>query len=78
MVSVRALYDGHHLKLLEIVDVKTPQEVIVLFLNLDAASPQDDIQSAEIAYMVQDSGGLDFLHDGAEDIYTDEDLKKRY
>lgn len=78
MVSVRALYDGHHLNLLEKVDIKTPQEVIVIFLNLDATSLADDIQSSEIANMVQDSGGLDFLYDSGEDIYTDQDLKIRY
>ena len=31
MLSVKAIYDGRNLKLLEPVDVQTPQEVIINF-----------------------------------------------
>lgn len=77
MVSVRATYDGKQLQLLEDVDIKTPQEVIVVFLHLDQTSTED-IHGAEIARLVQNGGALDFLNDAAEDIYDDEDLKVRY
>jgi hypothetical protein len=77
MVSVRAIYDGKELRLLEKVEVKLPQEVIVVFLGSEVIA-QDEINGHEIGQLSLDSGALDFLHDEAEDIYSDENLKVRY
>lgn len=76
MVSVRALYDGHQLQLLEKVNIHSTQEVIIVFPYLDSNTPDDDISAIEIANMVQDSGALGFLANEQEDIYSDEDIKQ--
>jgi hypothetical protein len=74
MLSVRAIYDGKNLRLLENVEVKIPKEVIVTFLD----PRDDDPSSGEIQQMVQEGGALDFLNDEREDIYSDNDLKVKY
>ena len=77
MVSVKAMYDGKELRLLEKVEVTTPQEVIVIFP--DAALMEGTaIGGDEIAGMIQAGSAFSFLSDDAEDIYSDEDLKVRY
>ncbi|HLP45390.1 MAG TPA: hypothetical protein VK186_01000 [Candidatus Deferrimicrobium sp.] len=74
MLSVRAIYDGHELKLREKVNVNGPKEVIITFLDpLD-----DDIQSNEIHEMIKEGVALDFLNDEREDIYSDGDLKVKF
>ncbi len=77
MRSVKAIYDGQTLKLLEDVEVTTPQEVIVVFLH-DERTTDEDIQASEIQELIQHSAAFDFLHKEEEDIYTDADLKVRY
>lgn len=77
MLSVKAIYDGEKLELLEKLDIKSPQQVIIVFLNLNDVT-DEDINVAEIQTLAQHSGALDFLYDEEEDIYTDADLKVRY
>jgi hypothetical protein len=79
MLSVRATYDGKEFKLRKKINIKTPKEVIITFLDpIDNNSPDDDPNTAEIHQMVQEGGALDFLNDEREDIYTDDDLKVKY
>jgi len=73
MLSVRAIYDGKTLKLLDKVNVKKPKQVILTFLDKE----ESDISSVELHYFSAKSGALDFLKD-EEDIYSDKDLKVRY
>lgn len=74
MLSVRAIYDGKELKLVEEVNIQSPKEVIITFLD-----PVDtDPTSAEIHKMLQEGGALDFLNDEREDIYSDDDLKVKF
>lgn len=77
MRSVKAIYDGQTLKLLEEVEVTTPQEVIVVFLH-DERTTDEDIQANEIQELIQHSAAFDFLHEEEEDVYTDADLKVCY
>jgi len=82
MLSVRATYDGRKVKLREKLEIRTPKEVIITFLDpiegavIDVI--EDDPTSTEIHEMVQEGGALDFLDDEREDIYSDEDLKVKY
>lgn len=77
MRSVKAIYDGQTLQLLEAVEVTTPQEVIIVFLQ-DGKMTDEDIHASEIQALIQNSTAFDFLNNDAEDIYTDADLKVRY
>jgi hypothetical protein len=79
MLSVRATYNGRELKLREKVKVKTPQEVIITFLDpIENETEENAPNTAEIQQMVQEGGALDFLQDEREDIYSDDDLKVKY
>lgn len=42
MLSVRAIYDGKKLKLLDKVKIKSPKEVIVTFLDNEAEDIYSD------------------------------------
>lgn len=77
MLSVRAIYDGRELKLLEAVEVKSPQSVIVVFLDSEDWT-EEEIKGQEIGQMALDSGALSFLYDDAEEVYSDSDLKVKY
>ena len=72
MLSVKAIYDGKHLKFLEKVKINSPKEVIVTFLD------DDEITSDEMHYLAEKGGSLDFLRNEGEDIYSDRDLKVKY
>ena len=73
MLSVKAIYDGKKLKLLDKVKVTRPHKVIITFLEDDSyINPQVIYNAAE------EGGAFDFLKEPEEDIYTDDDLKKRY
>jgi hypothetical protein len=74
MLSVKALYDGKNIKLLEKVRVKKPGKVIVTFLDEEDSDNIND----EILYVAEKGGAFDFLKDPEEDIYTDKDLKVKY
>ena len=80
MLSVKAIYDGKNLKLLEPVDVQTPQEVIITFLqdNPDASIPNADMRGVDIQRLVERSQACAFLTEKEEDVYTDADLKVKH
>ena len=73
MLSVKAIYDGKKLKLLDKVKVTKPHKVIITFLEDDS-----DINPQVIYNAAEERGAFDFLKEPEEDIYTDDDLKKRY
>jgi hypothetical protein len=73
MLSVKAIYDGKSLRLLENVKVDSPKHVILTFLD----DPASDISSEELHYLSEKSGALDFLNE-EEEIYSDRDLKIKY
>jgi len=73
MLSVKAIYDGKKLKLLDKVKVTRPHKVIITFLEDDS-----DINPQVIYNAAEEGGAFDFLKEPEEDIYTDDDLKKRY
>lgn len=74
MLSVKAMYDGKVVKLLEKVEKAKPGKVIVTFLDEE----DTDIKNDEILYVAEKGGAFDFLNDPAEDIYSDKDLKVKY
>ena len=74
MLSVKAIYDGKNIKLLEKVEERKPGKVIVTFLDEE----DSEINNDEILYVAEKGGAFDFLSDPAEDIYTDKDLKVKY
>lgn len=74
MIAVRGLFDGKTIKLLEKVDVKEPQEVIITFLGAIR-----DKELYQGIYRIAERGGsFDFLNIPEEDIYSDDDLKVKY
>jgi hypothetical protein len=77
MISVRAIYDGRKFRLREKVNIKTPKEVIITFLDPEDETLEDP-SAMEIHEMVLEGGALDFLNDEKEDIYTDDDLKIKF
>ncbi|MBK8981324.1 MAG: hypothetical protein IPM38_03125 [Ignavibacteria bacterium] len=74
MLSVKAIFDGKEIKLLEKIGSKKPGKVIVTFPDED----DPEIKNHEILYVAEKGGSFDFLNDPAEDIYTDKDLKVKY
>ena len=74
MLSVKAMYDGKNIKLLEEVDFKEPQKVIVTFLDTE----QIDDLSHDLYKVAEENKSFNFLKEPEEDIYTDADLKIRY
>ena len=74
MISVKALFDGKKIKLLEKIHISEPPEVIITFLG----TSKDESLYQEI-YKVSEAGGsFDFLNAQEEDIYSDDDLKVKY
>ncbi len=74
MLSVRAIYDGEKVTLLEKVEIKGPKEVIITFLDNETAQ---QIQR-DIYKLSEQSNSFDFLKEPVEDIYSDKHLKKKY
>ncbi len=74
MLSVKAIYDGKNIKLLEDVKVSKPRKVILTFLD----DEELDFTSDEILFVAEKGGSFDFLNDPKEDIYTDANLKVKY
>lgn len=64
--TVRAVYEGGVLRLLERVELPERGEVTVVILD-------DDAPSDAIAQLAMSGGSFDFLADPAEDVYTRED-----
>jgi predicted DNA-binding antitoxin AbrB/MazE fold protein len=77
MRTIRAIYDGKTLKLLENVEVATPQEVLIVFIH-DEKLANEEVRAAEIQELIENSAAFDFLRQEEEDVYTDADLKVRY
>ncbi|KUG25784.1 hypothetical protein ASZ90_004380 [hydrocarbon metagenome] len=74
MLSVRAIYDGEKVTLLEKVEIKGPKEVIITFLDNETSQQlQRDIYK-----LSEQSNSFDFLKEPVEDIYSDKHLKKKY
>ena len=82
MLSVKAIYDGNTLQLLEPIEIKTAQEVIVTFLHDVPGAivplPITEIDRSAIRQLIQHSTAFDFLKVDEEDVYTDADLKVKY
>ncbi|HCJ78848.1 hypothetical protein HX99_06955 [Peptococcaceae bacterium SCADC1_2_3] len=74
MIAVKGLFDGKRIKLLEKVDIKEPQEVIITFLG----TSEDKALYGEIYKFAETGGAFDFLNAPEEDIYSDDDLKVKY
>ena len=72
MLSVRAIYDGKHFRLLDSMKVEAPVKVIITFLD------DEDIKASELHYLAAKGKAFDFLENKVEDIYSDKDLKVRY
>ena len=73
MLSVRGIFDGKAVKLLDEVKIDEPRKVIVTFLE-----DTDEEIHKEIYAASGKSGTFDFLKEPSEDIYTDNDLKIKY
>ncbi len=71
MLSIKAIYDGKQIKFLEKINISSPKNVIVTFLD-------DENESSDIYKMAEEGGSFDFLKEPQEDIYTDKNLKTRY
>ncbi|MFM9951975.1 MAG: antitoxin AF2212-like protein [Saprospiraceae bacterium] len=80
MLSVRAIYDGKQLKLLEKVDIQEPKRVIVVFLDYPENEEKEEnpITAKDLHDLMQENPALDFLVAEEEDIYSDEDLKVKF
>ncbi|PIU54917.1 MAG: hypothetical protein COS88_06165 [Chloroflexi bacterium CG07_land_8_20_14_0_80_51_10] len=74
MIAVRGLFDGKEIKLLEKVDVREPQEVMITFLGIK----EDEALYQGIYKLAEAGGSFDFLNAPDEDIYSDDDLKVKY
>jgi len=74
MIAARGLFDGKNIKLLEKVDVKEPQEVIITFLG----TIEDKALYRGIYSLAETGGSFDFLNAPEEDIYSNDDLKVKY
>jgi len=74
MIAIKGLFDGKRIKLLEKVDIKEPQEVIITFLG----ASKDKTLYGEIYKLAETGGAFDFLNAPEEDIYSDSDLKVKY
>ncbi len=91
MQSIRAIYDGKNILFLENFNIDKPQEIIVTFLDkfdIDLSKLKShkkkvkikeyDISAEEIHQLLESSTSYNFLNDEREDIYTDDDLRKKY
>jgi len=73
MISIRGVYDGKHLRLSDKIDIRSPKQVIVTFLD----EVEDEFSAHEMSMIAQSSRALDFLENEEED-YSDKDLKVIY
>ena len=80
MHSVRAIYDGQNLKLLKQVDIKKPQQVIVIFLDYPDNGDEEEVPllAQDFSALFAENPAFDFLTDEEEAIYSDSDLKVKY
>ena len=81
MLSVRAIYNGEQLKLLEKVNLQKPQRVIVVFLDYlenEEEEAEKPLAAKDLHVLMEENPALDFLASEEEDIYSDEDLKVKF
>jgi hypothetical protein len=76
--SVRGVFDGKHIRLLEPLSLPENAQVIIIVLDEPPVEAEEELSASELLGLSAASGALDFLNDSAEDIYTDADLKVRY
>ncbi|HBE01899.1 MAG TPA: hypothetical protein DC049_05415 [Spirochaetia bacterium] len=76
MIAVKAVYDGHNVKLPDSIHIHKPQKVIITFLESD--NSEDEQITEDIAQLTAKSKSFDFLKEEGEDIYSDSDLKVKY
>ncbi len=76
--SVRGIFDGEYIRLLEPLSLPENAQVIIVILDEPPVEVEEELPASELLRLSMASGALDFLNDPAEDIYTDADLKVRY
>lgn len=76
MLAVKAIYDGHDVKLPDSIHINKPQKVIITFLESD--DTEDEQITEDIAQLAAKSKSFDFLKDEEENIYSDADLQVKY
>ena len=74
MLSIRAIYDGKNVTLLDKIKVTSPQNIIITFLDEN----YDEVTTEELAKMASKGKSFNFLKNKGEDIYSDSDLKIKY
>ena len=74
MINVKGFYDGEKIKLLEDINIKTPQKVIITFFE----SEEEKALTQGLYKLAETGGSFEFLRDSGEDIYSDNDLKVDY
>ncbi len=74
MLSVRAIFDGKNITLVDKIKVTSPQKIIITFLDEN----YDEITTEELAKMATKGKSFDFMKNKKEDIYSDDDLKVKY
>lgn len=72
MLTVKGIYDGQEIKLLEEISINKPTKVLVTFLE---DGFETEISDEDIRSLAEKGGAFDFLNDPEEDVYTDDDLK---
>jgi len=77
MLSLKAKFDGKHLRFSQKVELQQEEEVIIIFLNRDHLQ-EPDFTGEQIQQLLSDSGSLAFLTNDAENVYSDKDLKVKY
>ena len=73
MLAIKGLFDNMGVKLLEKTNIRKPQKVIIIFLEI-ADTSDNEITHEEIYKTAEMGGAFDFLNDPEEDIYSDDDL----
>ncbi|MCU0404164.1 MAG: hypothetical protein MUE99_06400 [Chitinophagaceae bacterium] len=85
MLRVNGKYDGEKVVFESPIKNRKPVDVIVIFPEDDKEESimensvlMDDVTGRTISRYLDGNPSFDFLQEPEEDIYSDEDLKKRY
>ncbi len=78
MLSIRATYDGQQLQLPPNLNIKKPQQVIVIFLDYPDEEEEEPLSAQSLHSLLEKNPAFDFLAAEEEDIYSDADLKVKY
>lgn len=70
MLSIKGIYNGENIILLEKVNIKKTVSVIVTFL--------EDDSNKDFYELADKNPSFNFLKEPQEDIYSEKDLKKKY